>query len=144
MPALYRLLRVGVVKTDTGQRIVPQSGDLWTTYRAWVKAGNVPDPYEEPPPPVPTLDQYKAARVQTIKQTGVGRLRTRFPTVADFDVVQLMREVVLCIAPAARAMTADFQWAADTYDAGKAAIVQVNAAPTKAAVDAVVVNWPAL
>lgn len=142
--ALYRLLRVGVLKTDTGQRIVPASGELWDDYRAWVRAGNVPDPYVEPEQPPETLAQAKARRLQQIKAEGLTRMQTRFPALGTFDTVQMLREVILSVAPAARQLTADFQWLGDTYQAGRTAADQVLAATTIAQVDAVAPAWPAL
>jgi len=89
--ALYRLLRIGVLKTDTQQRIVPASGDLWRDYQTWLRAGNVPDPYVPPVPPAETLAQAKVRRLQQIKSDGLERMQTRFPALQTFDMVSLLR-----------------------------------------------------
>ena len=68
MPALYRLLRFGVKRTDTGEEIDPRRGGAaWDAYRAWVRAGGVPDPYVAPTLPAETLAQAKARRIAQIK-----------------------------------------------------------------------------
>jgi hypothetical protein len=141
--ALYRLLRIGVLRTDTQQRILPQSGDLWMAYLAWLKAGNVPDPYQPAVPPAETLAQAKARKLHTIKAAGLQRMQGRFPGLQTFDTVSLLREVILSIAPGARALTPDMQWLGDTYVAGKTAADQVMAATTIPQVDAVTPAWPA-
>lgn len=142
--ALYALLRVGVIKTDTQQRIVPASGDLWREYQAWLRAGNVPDPYVPPPPPAETLAQAKQRRSHEIASDGLARMQTRLAALRTFDSVQLLREVILSVAPAARALTTKMQFCADTYVAGDTALAAVQAATTIAEVDAVQPAWPPL
>jgi len=142
--ALYQLMPVGVLKTDTGQRLIPQSGALWDAYRAWIKAGGVPDPYVPPVVPAETLAQAKRRKLHQIRDAGLARMQTRFPALQTFDAVQLLREVFLSVAVAARAPTADMAWLGQTYDAGRTAADQVLAATTIPQVDAVVPAWPAL
>ena len=142
--ALYQILRIGVLKTDTQQRLLPQSGVPWEEYQAWLRAGNTPDPYVPPVPPPETLAQAKARKLHEIKATGLDRMQTRFPALQTFDTVMLLREIVLSVAPAARQLTANMQWLSDTYAAGRTAADQVQAATTIAQVDAVVPAWPAL
>lgn len=56
MPAAYRLAPVGVIRTSDGKHITRDMLE-WAEYRAWVKAGNVPDPEPPPPPPPPPTVQ---------------------------------------------------------------------------------------
>ena len=142
--ARYCLLPVGVYDTQDGKRLIPASGQPWDAYQAWLAAGNTPDPYVPPIPPPETLAQAKRRKLQQIKTTGLERMQTRFPALQTFDTVQLLREVFLSVAVAARAPTADMAWLGQTYDAGKTAADQVLAATTIPQVDAVVPAWPAL
>ena len=142
--ARYRLMPVGVYDTQDGKRLIPSSGEPWDAYQAWLAAGNVPDPYVPPTPPPETLAQAKVRKLQQIKTTGLARMQTRFPALQTFDAVQLVREVILSVAPAARQPTADFQWLGDTYTPRRNAADQVIAATTIAQVDAVTPAWPAL
>lgn len=90
----------------------------------------------------PLADQ-KATRVALIKAEGLVRINTTFPAITSLDEVSFYAELWLSIAPAARAATAPFQKIINIYSAAKTAIVSVNAATTKAQIDAVVVAWPA-
>jgi hypothetical protein len=66
MPALYQLQPIGVLKTDDGKRIIPQSGKLWDDYQKWLKQGNLPDPYIMPDT-TPTLAEARAERKRYIE-----------------------------------------------------------------------------
>lgn len=142
--ARYRLLRIGVLDVVENKRLLPQSGALWDTYIKWLQEGNVPDPYEPPPPVTETLAQVKWRKRRAITDEGLSRVQTRFSAVKDFDTLQLVREILLSVAPAARALTPDISWANDTYQAGLDAVEEVNAAITIADAESVVPNWPAL
>lgn len=142
--ARYQILRIGVWDNIASQRIIPQSGEPWRAYQAWLEAGNVPDPYVPPTPVAETLAQAKVRRKLEIKREGAERMKTRFEALRDFETVQLIREVLLSVVPAARQLTVDFQWLSDTYSAGKTAVAAVEAATTVAQVDAVTPAWPAL
>lgn len=91
-----------------------------------------------------TLDEARRQRVAEIKSDGLSRINTRFGAIDSFDTLKLVREVMLSIAPAARQLTANFQWLSDTYQAGTDAISAVQSATTIAQVDAVTPAWPAL
>jgi hypothetical protein len=142
--ARYQLLRIGVWDNVASQRIIPQSGEPWRDYQAWLAAGNIPDPYIPPTPAPETLAHAKRRRAIEIKHEGLSRMQTRFGALRDFETVQLLREVILSVAPAARQLTADFTWLQDTFQAGKTALAAVEAATTVAQVDAVTPSWPAL
>lgn len=142
--ARYQILRIGVWDNDASQRIVPQSGDLWRAYQDWLAAGNVPDPYVPPTLAQETLAEAKVRRAVEIKREGAERMATRFPALDNFETIQLVREVILSVAPAARQLTPDFTWVSDTYLAGKTALASVQSATTIAQVNAVTPAWPAL
>lgn len=142
--ARYQLLRVGVWDNVASQRLIPQSGPPWEAYQSWLAAGNVADPYVPPTPAPETLPEAKRRKAHAIRMEGLQRMQTRFPALQTFDTVQLLREIVLSIAAAARQPTADMAWLGDTYVAGKAAVDQVQAATTIPQVDAVTPAWPAL
>lgn len=143
--AKYMTLPEGVLDRDLSRVCHPvYSAQRWGQYLAWVAAGNVPDPYVPETPAAETLEQAKARKLHSIKLEGLGRMQTRFPALQTFDTVQLLREVILSVAPAARQLTVDFQWLGDTYQAGKTAADQVQAATTIAQVDAVTPAWPSL
>lgn len=114
MAALYQLLPIGVLKTDTAQRIVPASGDLWREYQAWLRDGNVPDPYVPPATdPVAELAAAKAERWQYI--------RARW----------------------AQAEAAGFTWNGNAYDSDQRALNRLWPSIVRAATDngAFSLNW---
>lgn len=88
------------------------------------------------------LPEYKDARILAIKTEGLTRIQVVLPGVKDFDTLELMRELWLSVAPAARAPTATLTSAINIYTAGRNGVNAVKAATTKAQVDAVVVAWP--
>jgi len=141
--ARYQMLRIGVWDSVANQRIIPQSGTLWDAYQAWLKAGNEPDPYVPPTPIAETLAQAKFRKRTEIAQAGVALIQTRFPAINNFQMLYLVRELVLSISPAARALTDDIAWAGNVYLAGQNASDQVGAATTIPQVNAVTPNWPA-
>lgn len=141
--AAYAMRPVGVLRTADNTRLTPQSGQAWDEYILWRQAGNVPDPYIEPVPPAETLVEAKLRRRWEIKRAGMQRIQVRFPAIDSFDALQLVRELYLSIAPAARQPTADWQWLINTFAAGQTALDAVAAATTIAQVDAVSPAWPA-
>jgi hypothetical protein len=93
-------------------------------------------------PPVESLADAKARRTTAIKAAALTRITAVLPTIDSFDTLDLVKEIVLSIAPAARQLTADLQAVVDIYTAAKTAIGSVQAATTVAQVDAVTVSWP--
>lgn len=142
--ARFELRPIGVYDKINSRHVIPQSGEFWQEYLIWIRDGNVCDPHVPPPAIAEDLAGAKARRRQQVKLDGLQRMRTRLDALRTFDDVQLLREVVLSIAPAARQLTAKLQYCADTYAAGMAAIDAVNAATTISQVDSVVPVWPAL
>lgn len=88
------------------------------------------------------LQQAKQARRESIKSDALSRIQATLPGINSFDTLDLVRNLYLSIAPAARSATADLQAAINVYTAAATAIASVNAATTPAEVAAVVVTWP--
>ena len=88
------------------------------------------------------LPRYKSDRIAAIKLDGLARIQVVFPAIKDFDALLLVREQYLSVAVASRTPTASMTSAINIYSAATTAIASVNAAASKAAVDAVVVAWP--
>jgi hypothetical protein len=89
------------------------------------------------------LAAQKAERIGLIKADGLTRINGLFSAITSLDEIAWYAEQWLSVAPAARAATTNFQKVIDIYTAAKTAITSVNAATTKAQIDAVTVNWPA-
>lgn len=92
--------------------------------------------------PAPTLAEVKQRRAAEIRADGLGRIQAVFPAIESIDVLQLVREQMLSIAPAARQFTADMQRVIDIYTAASNGLAAVQAATTINQVLAVSVNWP--
>lgn len=88
------------------------------------------------------LPSYKAERIEALKADGLARIQAVFPAIKSFDELALIRELYLSIAPAARQPTTNWQRMINIYTAGQAAAASINAASTKAQVDAVTPSWP--
>ena len=88
------------------------------------------------------LPDYKAKRIEALKADGLARIQAVFPAIKSFDELALIRELYLSIAPAARQPTTSWQRMINIYTAGQAAAASINAASTKAQVDAVTPSWP--
>lgn len=89
------------------------------------------------------LAYQKAERIAAIKADGLARINATFPAIESLDQIAFYAEFWSSIAPAARAATAPFQKVINIYTAAKNAITSVNAATTKAQIDAVAPAWPA-
>jgi len=89
-----------------------------------------------------TLDLYKKDRILLIKKEAIIEINVIFPALQSVDDIKLFREFYLSIAPAARQPTVNFTKVIDTYQTAQTGITAVNAATTKAGVDAVTVIWP--
>lgn len=88
------------------------------------------------------LPGYKAERIQAIRAEGLMLIQAVFPAIANFEELALIRELYLSIATSARRPTVDWQRMIDIYTAGRGAAASINAAATKAEVDAIVPAWP--
>jgi hypothetical protein len=88
------------------------------------------------------LPEWKETRIAGIKAEGLSRIQAVLPGITSFDTLELIREVWLSIAPAARAPTSPFNSVINIYSAGRTAILSIKAATTVAQVDAVTPSWP--
>lgn len=70
--------------------------------------------------------QMRANKRQAVKDEGLTRVQAELPGITDFDVLELIREFWLSIAPAARNPTATFQKVIDIYQAARDAITVIN------------------
>ena len=90
------------------------------------------------------LPDQKADAIAGIKATALAKMQTIFPALADIDTVNLVAELWQSIASAARSPTANMTKVINVYTAAKSGIANVNAATTKADIDAAVaaIVWP--
>lgn len=72
-------------------------------------------------PPVP-LEVKREEMIDAVRNEGLSRMQEVLPGIDNFDTLDLIKEVWLSIAPAARAPTVSFQYIIDVYQAGKTAI----------------------
>ena len=92
--------------------------------------------------PVETLAEAQERRTAAIKAEGLARIQAVMPAVSDIDTLELVRELILSIAPAARQLTADMTTISNIYAAARTALIAIRNATTVAQVDAVTVSWP--
>lgn len=76
---MYRLHHLtGVINTVTGDHIPPIKSDpRWIAYQQWIKAGNVPEPAEIPPPdpdPEPVVPRQVTMRQARLALLDAGLL----------------------------------------------------------------------
>lgn len=88
------------------------------------------------------LPDYKSTKIAAIKAEAVTRMQAVLAGIESVNQVELMAELWLSIASAARSPTAKMTSVINIYNAAKTGIASCNAATTKAQLDAVVVNWP--
>jgi hypothetical protein len=88
------------------------------------------------------LAAAKEDRIEAIRAEALTRMGEDFAALSDPDMVLVLRELWLSIAPAARQPTAKMTKVFDVYQAATSAVATVRAALTVAAVAAVVVAWP--
>ena len=90
------------------------------------------------------LPDQKADAIAGIKARALAKMQTIFPALADIDTVNLVAELWQSIAGAARSPTANMTKVINIYTAAKGGIANVNAATTKADIDAAVaaIVWP--
>ena len=89
------------------------------------------------------LPSDKTSKVNEIKQYGAGLINKVIPGLNNLDTINLMTELWLSIAPAARNATVNFQYAIDVRQAAKDAIIVVNAMSDSSSVNSYdVINTP--
>ena len=116
-----------------GHQLEQRDGVWWSSNDAAVQA--IIDAYD----PLPDI---KAAKIASIKADGVARAAALFPAIKDFDHLALVRDLVLSIAPASRALTSRITTLGAIWTAGSNAAASVNAATTAEQVAAVTPAWP--
>lgn len=121
----YKLQENGVLDTETGASI-PNSTDNrhWNMYLEWALS-NTADPEFSP---TEIDDQAQADRIQELKDEGLSRIQAVMPAINSFDTLELVREMWLSTAPAARAATATFQSIIDIYQAARDGVIVLNGA----------------
>lgn len=139
---MYRMLPRGVLRLSDS---LPITRDMveWQEYRAWLKAGGVPEPMIVEPPPAITLSEIKHQRANAITTDALARIQSVLPDVSNMATAQLVRELWLSIAPAARQPTAKMGQVIAIYQAWGDALQQVKACTAPACVAAVTPAWPA-
>lgn len=92
------------------------------------------------------LAAEKENKVKALKAEGLSRIQAVMPAIETFDQVELVRELWLSIASAARSPTADMTTITGIYGAGRSAVAAINALTTISAVRAYNVltdpGWP--
>lgn len=137
----YRLAEKGVIRLVDGLRITRSMAE-WEDYRAWLKAGGVPEPMIATQPPVPTLAELKKRRVQALSLEALAHVQAVMPEVGSMATAMLVRELWLSIAPAARQPTQDMQTVFAIFSAYRSAVIDVRKCSTPECVAAVTPTWP--
>lgn len=138
----YRLLSRGVLRLSDNLRIVRGMPE-WQEYRAWLKSGGQPEPMAIHPAPVPSLAELKRQRAHAITADALARIQSVLPEVSNMATAQLVRELWLSIAPAARQPTAKMGKIIAIYQAWWDALQHVKECATAECVAAVTPAWPA-
>lgn len=89
------------------------------------------------------LPDYKDEKAEAIKAEALIRINALFPAITSVDQVALFAELWSSLRATAKQTTANLQRVIDIYTVARAGVIAVRAAANKAAVDAVVVTWPA-
>lgn len=76
--------------------------------------------------PAVELDKAKRLKIAEIKAEGLSRIQVFLPGIKDFDTLQLIKEMILSIAPASRQLTVNMQTGSDMYQAGSDAVTAIN------------------
>ena len=72
------------------------------------------------------INELKRIKIEETKTEGLSRIQAVIPAITDFDTLQLVKEMILSIAPTARQLTTNIQSASDIYQAGSDAISVLN------------------
>ncbi|MFN9029638.1 MAG: hypothetical protein ACK54C_02100 [Betaproteobacteria bacterium] len=85
---------------------------------------------------------YGRDKAKAVRAEALTRIQAEMPGINDFEALQLVRELWLSIAPAARQPTAKLAKVLAIHQAARQAITAIQSATDRPAVDAVVVTWP--
>lgn len=121
----YKIQGTGVFDTETNQSI-PNSTDNrhWNMYLEWAQT-NTADPEFTTQE---ISDQARADKIQELKDEGLSRIQVEMPAINNFDTLELVREMWLSTALAARDATATFQSIIDIYQAARDGVIDLNTA----------------
>lgn len=134
---LHRLIHAAgyKLKANTNDEAFDLNGNQSPTIDNAVQA--IIDSYD----PLPDL---KKVKVKELKLEGLTRIQIIFPSITDFDELDLVREQFLSVAPAARNATVNFQKLIDIVQTGQAATSTINGYTLESEVISYdVVNTPA-
>lgn len=122
----YKIQQTGVLDTETDTFIPASSGNRhWQEYLEWVVDGNIADPeFTLVEINIKALDD----KIQGVKTEGLSRIQLLMPGITDFDTLELVREMWLSTAPAARSATATFQEIINIYQAARAGVIYLKSA----------------
>lgn len=122
----YKLQSYGVLETESASYIPDDINNPdWKEYLVWLSEGNVADPEFTQ---TEIEMQGLADKIQELKNEGLSRIQAVMPAISNFDTLELVREMWLSTAPAARQATGDFQTIIDVYQAARDGIVVLKAA----------------
>lgn len=138
---MYRLLKRGVLRLADNLVITRHMAE-WEHYRQWMASGNTPLPMVIQTPAEPSLAEVKRRRANGITAEALARIQSVLPEVSNMATAQLMRELWLSIAPAARQTTAKMSAVVAIYQAWAAALADIKQCDSAACVANVTVAWP--
>lgn len=138
---------LSVTLLDGTQLFVPWPCNTWhgEFIQKWILLGNAIGAAFTP---TELVSKAKAAKIEELRAERLVRIQAVLPGVTSDDTLELMSEMWLSIAPAARQATATWQNAINIYTAGKQAGIAVNALTTVAEIELYNVatnpSWPVI
>lgn len=144
---MYRLIKIGSLETKLATPdTIPPSG--WALISDDIEIDNAvaldADPYIREKNTEELLAEIKAAKIAELKQEGLLRIKAVHPSINNFDMLNLIEDLILTIAPSARQMQPDLTTILQIRVAGKNAVIEINALLDEASVNAYdVINTPA-
>ena len=122
----YKLQENGVFDTEENMSIPDSTGNRhWRQYLEWVALGNTADPEFTAQE---ITDQSRAIKIQSLKDEGLSRIQAVMPEINNFNTLELVREMWLSTAPAARKATVKFNAVIDIYQVARSAVIFLNSA----------------
>lgn len=81
------------------------------------------------------LSTIKLEKINEVKNEGLIRIQAIMPAISDFYILDLIREIWLSILPASRSATTEFQAIINIYQAGREAIILIEAMTDKSIIE---------